>query len=269
MDKEWFDELISSIKDFFCNNKKRFHKKKYYNLIKQFLCKNFNNYYIWNTNNFKALLILRNNYKVNIFRELYIILISSFIWDELFLTSWFIESSMLKYRKKKYLNNLYDALRNNVNKWLFLKMLWIYNKYKYKNEYTKFVKKIKSIPNLLICPKIIDKFHAKTLFWMSNNKLLFWLIWSSNLTKPAFWLSTPFNFEADILIYDSGAPWISEIVSSYIWKSWVLTIDPTLDSNNNRDLFNWIDNSRIMWLWEYALEILKELNDVFNKAKPL
>lgn len=126
-----------------------------------------NKYYIPNSQNFKALLVLREISNVNIFRKLYLKLISNFVWDELFLTSWFIESN----NKYSVLTDkritLFNAFKKNWNKNICIKTLWIYNSSKKDtdyNNYTHFIDKLKNdISKLKIYARIISNFHAKTL----------------------------------------------------------------------------------------------------------
>lgn len=77
-----------------------------------------------------------------------------------------------------------------------------------------------------------DKWHAKVFIASTKNGPVFSLIGSSNMTRPAFSTSKPFNYEADVALWVPQAKGVSTAIRNVLIESSPLDVIQTTYSPN-------------------------------------
>jgi PLD-like domain len=146
-------------------------------------------------------IVLRKNELKNPFRDVIITAISSGIADEALMCSGFFQES----RKSVYRATLESSfaascVKNNVK----LVTVGIHNS-QWLNSYKLFKHNLLQAGVNAHCKyKSGSKWHAKVFIALQQGKPLLGIIGSSNITRPAFSSSAPFNRECDVIIWPEG-----------------------------------------------------------------
>lgn len=144
-------------------------------------------------------IFLRKRLSPNYFRELLIDSLKTGLGNEVLLCSGF-------FQEKKYGNYFSVSTEGSFSTLLKkhnikLKTVGIHNDSwlaDYKNFRDNLLKSGVSI-HAKISPNY--KWHAKIFILKNNGKPIFGIVGSSNMTRPAFGTSSPFNFEADVVMW--------------------------------------------------------------------
>lgn len=147
-------------------------------------------------------IILRKNKLKNPFRDIIIAAVSSGIADEALMCSGFFQENRTStYCASSESGFAASCVRNNVK----LITVGIHNR-QWLDSYKSFQ------TNLLLAGvnanckyKSGNKWHAKVFIALKQGKPLLGIIGSSNITRPAFSSSAPFNRECDVIIWPEGA----------------------------------------------------------------
>lgn len=147
-------------------------------------------------------IVLRNNVSKNPFRDVIVSAIDSGIADEALMCSGFFQEN----RGSTYCATLEKGFaascaRNKVN----LITVGIHNS-QWLASYKSFQKNLLSAGVNADCRyKVGTKWHAKVFIALRAGQPLLGVIGSSNITRPAFSTSIPFNRECDVIIWPEGS----------------------------------------------------------------
>lgn len=146
------------------------------------------------------LITFRRNVSTNLFRHLLLSAIRSGIGDNALLCSGFFQ--------ELFQTSLYQASQEGglatliASQGLQLTTLGIHNN-NWRPAYVRFCKNLRAA-GVSLSPFVTRslRWHAKVFLYRRGADPLFALIGSSNITRNAFSLSTPFNFETDVALWD-------------------------------------------------------------------
>ncbi|MFC2042472.1 phospholipase D family protein [Chloroflexota bacterium] len=158
-------------------------------------------------------IILRNRYNVNRFRDLMIQVIRSRGGDNVLLCSGFFQENFRSdYQASQELAFANVLAQANID----LITVGIHN-----NTWLPSYRKFKQ--NLLAAGVNLDakykyglKWHAKVFILSRGSLPVFGIIGSSNITRNAFSLSKPFNYECDTILWLDGDQHIEGIVNEFL-----------------------------------------------------
>jgi len=179
-------------------------------------------------------IFLRKSAEVNNFRDLILSAVSSGIGDEALICSGFFQDEHAKsaYRVSCEGCFAFNAARTNIK----LKTIGVHNN-QWLNTYRKFIRNMKA-HKVNIVPLISRglKWHAKVFIYLINDKPVITVIGSSNMTRNAFSTTKPFNYECDVVMWDSDNNKISDLINSDTPErnhNDVITLDYLEDKNGN------------------------------------
>ncbi len=152
------------------------------------------------------LIIFRKQASINKFQQLVLDIINSGIGEEIIICSGFFQED--KTYSVSMENHFKCSICNNNMK---ITTIGVHNRM-WKKRYKRFRDNFK-LCGIDIKTLLSKNFHwhAKVLIVKRNDIPIFGIIGSSNMTRPAFGTSTPFNFEADVVLWDKSIQQIDKI----------------------------------------------------------
>ncbi len=154
------------------------------------------------------LIILRKQSKINVFNELLLNSINLNIANNAILCSGFFQENSFS---ASLTTGLASALYlNNIE----ITTIGVYN-YLWRPQYVKFRDNLLS-SGVRVNAKISKscKWHAKIFILKKGGNPIFGIIGSSNMTSRAFGICKNFNFEADVVLWDSNYDQLSELTDN-------------------------------------------------------
>lgn len=153
-----------------------------------------------------VLIIFRNSALINRFHQLIIDSLNSGKGDEVIICSGFFQEDQL-FSASMTTQLACSICQSNLK----ITTIGIHNG-SWKKRYKKFRDNFLNC-NININALFSKKYHwhAKIFILKKNGLPIFGIIGSSNLTRPAFGLSSPFNFEADVVLWDKNIKEINDI----------------------------------------------------------
>lgn len=156
-------------------------------------------------------IFLRHTEKNNYFRRVILKTIASKIGDEAILCSGFFQELFKESEYQVTLDGNLSTLLTQSN--IRLTTIGIHNS-NWMKSYKNFVNNLKNDGVSHITSYYVSgfKFHAKIYIYKKENNPLLGIIGSSNMTRNAFGLSSPFNYEADVVLWDDSCEEINELM---------------------------------------------------------
>lgn len=144
-------------------------------------------------------ILFRNAANINNFRQIITEIPQRTNVDEAILCSGFFQEGKGGYYASIENNFRNTLCQNNIN----ITTIGVHNRM-WKNDYIAFVKALRTAGvNVRGLYKSTFHWHAKIMLYKYQNHYVCGMIGSSNITRNAFALSLPFNYEADVLLYNS------------------------------------------------------------------
>ncbi len=155
------------------------------------------------------LIIFRKTAVVNKFHKLIIDTILTGEADEAIICSGFFQEDL------NFSSSLSTQLANSIySKNIKLQTIGIHNG-SWKLRYVKFRDNFRNLGvNIVAFVAQNYHWHAKIFILKKNGEPIFGIIGSSNMTRPAFDYSSPFNFEADVVLWNYNNQKIDKICQS-------------------------------------------------------
>lgn len=159
--------------------------------------------------NINLLIILRKKHNFNLFRNIILNSLASSVGDEALLCSGFFQElrGSPPYQASKDLGNSLSKSK------VILTTVGIHNK-GWLKEYQIFVKNLKKIIGNRVLPMHCSDFrwHAKIFILSIKDENILGIIGSSNITRPAFDITQPYNKECDIILWNNAISKLNEII---------------------------------------------------------
>lgn len=167
-------------------------------------------------------IILRHSASINKFRDIMIAATNSGVGNRAVMTSGFFQENTIFYGKVSAYQasqepNLISAFVNNNVRLMTVGVhangqqnnAWIAS-------YRNFALNLRNA-HVHITPMLHPKlrWHAKIFILLSNNIPILAIVGSSNITRPAFSDTKPFNNECDVIIWNSKFPIVGQMVSQH------------------------------------------------------
>lgn len=192
------------------------------------------------------LIILRKKLIPNRFNELLINSIDTGEGDSAIICSGFFQENVFSASFSTGLCCV--LLKHNIN----LTTIGVYNNI-WVPQYKKFRDNIASCGNIISAKKIrSNKWHAKIFILKKGNDPIFGIIGSSNMTSRAFGTWLDFNFEADVVLWDTSSPRIHALCQEQT------------DTNNNIDDLIYADYNLERNRNRTAMDRLRDLEKELN-----
>ena len=147
-------------------------------------------------------IFLRKNHSTNRFRDILINSLNSGIGDKALICSGFFQENFRNsnYQSSQEPNFINALVSNNIE----LITIGIHNNY-WLNSYKNFRDNLQSSGvNITAKYKKGLKWHAKIYILFSKNIPILGIIGSSNITRNAFSVSKPFNYESDVILWSKS-----------------------------------------------------------------
>ncbi|MCB9196593.1 MAG: hypothetical protein H6598_10245 [Flavobacteriales bacterium] len=170
----------------------------------------------------RLIILLRKDSNINLFRDILIDSIASAEGDECYLGSGFFQE--LKITKKK--TGIYKAsmetsnsgnrlccslAKNNVK----ITTIGVHNSY-WVHPYAQFCSSLYHHGISLTSYLFRNSWHAKTFVLLKEGTPILGIIGSSNITRPAFSSGGKFNYEADVVMWDSSNSKLNGLMNTVI-----------------------------------------------------
>lgn len=177
------------------------------------------------------LITFRKQLIPNRFNELLLGAINTGEGENLILASGFFQENSFS---ASTTTSLSISLRNNN---ILVTTIGVYNNI-WLNQYKEFVRKL-VLDGINVNPKIVRKsrWHAKIFILKKGVEPIFGIIGSSNMTRPAFGDYGTFNFESDVVLWDSNSPKINDLcigLSSSLNSEFIDLIYANYNQNLNK-----------------------------------
>ncbi|HBY5154950.1 phospholipase D family protein [Klebsiella pneumoniae] len=161
-------------------------------------------------------IILRNQMAPNIFRDLLLRGIKLPNLTEIIFCSGFYQESGNSNYNVSLEGGLAHSLSNSRAKVITVGV----HSYAWRQSFVDFNKALTTAGVNVTTRKVRgDKWHAKVFIASTKNGPVFSLIGSSNMTRPAFSTSKPFNYEADVALWVPQAKGVSTAIQSVLSES--------------------------------------------------
>ena len=155
---------------------------------------------------------LRTNASNNLFRNALISAINSGVGDTAYLCSGFFQENHGRnhYRVSNDGNLIRTLAQNRIN----LVTVGVYNA-QWRPAYDRFVSNLRHA-GISVVQRVASRWHAKVFILDKGTKSIFGIIGSSNLTRRAFGISDPFNYECDVYLWDKKEKKIDKTLKELI-----------------------------------------------------